>query len=327
MAIGSTSCQRPAKSRSPVRYRRKTLTWLTGEQGILRPIPFVAPWLILFGYFLLYPIGYGFYISFYKWNLLTPKQYVGLANYRRLLDDTLFQKSLHNTLFFVAVCAPLAIVIPLLLAVLIDSPILGRTFFRSAFTTPLMMSVTTVSLLWVWFLDPVFGLVNHYLDLLGLPQQHWLTQSPWSLVAVALATVWWTTGFNMVIFLAGLQEVPEDLYDAAKVDGAGVWSLFWNITLPMHSRHAALRLRDNHHRFVPCLRTDLRDDRRRSRRCLTNDWVPHLYHSISKLSDGQRVRDRLGAVSPRSRVHIDPILAAARAGLRRYRSGDDSNRE
>src|SRR6187200_1369911 len=135
----------------PARYRRKTMAWLTGEQGILKPIPFIAPWLILFGYFLLYPIAYGFYISFYKWNLLTPKEYVGLANYRRLLHDTLFQKSLHNTLFFVAVCAPLAIAIPLLLATLIDSPVLGRTFFRSAFTTPLMMSVTTVSLLWVWF--------------------------------------------------------------------------------------------------------------------------------------------------------------------------------
>jgi multiple sugar transport system permease protein len=216
----------------PVRYRRKSLTWLTGEQGILRAVPFAAPFLILFGYFLLYPIGYGFYVSFFKWNLLTPKQYVGLDNYRRLLDDTLFETSLRNTLFFVAVCAPLAIFIPLLLAVLIDSPIIGRTFFRSAFTTPLMMSVTTVSLLWVWFLNPVFGVINHYLDLLGLPEQHWLTQDPWSLVAVALATVWWTTGFNMVLFLAGLQEVPEDLYDAAKVDGAGPWSLFRNITLP-----------------------------------------------------------------------------------------------
>jgi multiple sugar transport system permease protein len=216
----------------PVRYRRKPLTWLIGEEGILWPIIFAAPFLALFSFFLLYPIGYGFYISFYKWNLLTPKQYVGLMNYRRLLDDTLFHKTVHNTLFFVAVCAPLAIIVPLLLAVLIDSPIIGRTFFRSAFTTPLMMSVTTVSLLWLWFLDPVFGLVNRYLDLLGLPEQHWLNQSPWSLVAVALATVWWTTGFNMVLFLAGLQEVPEDLYDAAKVDGAGVWSLFWNITLP-----------------------------------------------------------------------------------------------
>jgi multiple sugar transport system permease protein len=216
----------------PVTYRRKPLAWLTGEEGILRAIPFAAPFLIIFGYFLLYPIGYGFYVSLTRWNLLTPPQYVGLDNYRRLLDDSLFRTSLENTVFFVLVNAPLAICIPLLLAVLIDGPMIGRTFFRSAFTTPLMMSVTTVSLLWVWFLNPVYGLVNHYLDLLGLPQQHWLTQDPWSLVAVALATVWWQTGFNMVLFLAGLQEVPEDLYDAAKVDGAGPWSLFWNITIP-----------------------------------------------------------------------------------------------
>jgi multiple sugar transport system permease protein len=216
----------------PVRYRRKSLHWLTGEQGILWPILFAAPFLAIFCYFLLYPIGYGFYVSLTKWNLLTPPQYVGLFNYRRLLHDTLFQTSLRNTIFFTSVAAPLAIVLPLVLAMLIDSPVIGRTFFRSAFTTPLMMSVTTVSLLWVWFLNPVFGLVNHYLDVLGMPQQHWLTQKPWSLVAVAIATVWWTTGFNMVLFLAGLQEVPEDLYDAAKVDGAGTWSLFWNITLP-----------------------------------------------------------------------------------------------
>ncbi|GIW03425.1 MAG: hypothetical protein KatS3mg059_0045 [Thermomicrobiales bacterium] len=111
-------------------------------------------------------------------------------------------------------------------------PFPGRTVFRSVFTTPLMMSVTTVSLLWVWFLNPTFGIINHYLDLLGLPQQYWLTQKPWSLVAIVLATVWWQTGFNMVLFLAGLQDIPEDLYDAAKVDGAGSWSLFRNITLP-----------------------------------------------------------------------------------------------
>jgi multiple sugar transport system permease protein len=216
----------------PVDYRRKSLLWLTGEQGLLKPLLFLSPFLILFAVFLLYPIGYGFYISLTKWNLLTPPRYIGLDNYRHLLHDHLFRTTLHNTLFFVALNVPLSIALPLLLAVLVDAPILGRTFFRSAFTTPLMMSVTTVSLLWVWFLNPTFGLINHYLDLLGLPNQYWLTQTPWSLVAIVVATVWWQTGFNLVLFLAGLQEIPEDLYDAAKVDGAGSWSLFRNITLP-----------------------------------------------------------------------------------------------
>lgn len=215
-----------------IHYRRRSLLWLTGEQGILKPVLFLAPFLVPFCVFLLYPIGYGFYISLTKWDLLTPPRYVGLDNYRRLLHDTLFERSLHNTLLFVALNVPLSIVIPLVLAVLVDAPIPGRTAFRSVFTTPLMMSVTTVSLLWVWFLNPTFGIINHYLDLLGLPQQYWLTQKPWSLVAVVLATVWWQTGFNMVLFLAGLQDIPEELYDAAKVDGAGSWSLFRNITLP-----------------------------------------------------------------------------------------------
>jgi multiple sugar transport system permease protein len=216
----------------PVREHRRTLLWLTGEEGILKPLLFLAPFLLVFGTFLLYPIGYGFYISLTKWNLLKPPVYVGLDNYRNLLHDNLFRTSLKNTLFFVGLNVPLSIVLPLLLAVLVDPPIFGRTFFRSAFTTPLMMSVTTVSLLWVWFLDPTFGLINRYLNLFGLPDQHWLTEKPWSLVAIVLATVWWQTGFNMVLFLAGLQDISQDLYDAAKVDGAGSWSLFWNITIP-----------------------------------------------------------------------------------------------
>jgi multiple sugar transport system permease protein len=216
----------------PARSRRPPLAWLTGERGLLMPLLFLAPFLVFFGVFLLYPIGYGLYISLTSWDLLTPPRWVGLDNYRRLLDDVLFEKSLRNTALFVVLNVPLAVVIPLFLAVLVDHPILGRGVFRSIFTTPLMMSVTTVSLLWVWFLNPTFGLVNHYMGMLGLPDRYWLNQSPWALIAVVVTTVWWSTGFNLILFLAGLQDIPEDLYDAAKVDGAGTWSLFWNITLP-----------------------------------------------------------------------------------------------
>ena len=172
----------------------------------------------------------------------------------------------------------------------------------------------------------MFGLVNHYLDMLGLPQQHWLTQSPWSLVAVALATVWWTTGFNMVIFLAGLQEVPEDLYDAAKVDGAGVWSLFWNITLPC-IRATLL--------FVSAT-TIIASFRVFGQIYVMTGGGPadasrtigyHIY-----ITGFQNFR--MGSASAIAWVlfllvavfTLDPILAAARAGLRRHRSGDDSSR-
>jgi multiple sugar transport system permease protein len=216
----------------PVSWQRRTRTWLLGEKGYLMPLLFLAPFLVLFSVFLIYPIGYGLYVSFTSWDLLTPKEWVGLDNYRNLRDNYLFEKSFRNTLFFVAINVPLSVVIPLLLAVLVDHPILGRGVFRSIFATPLMMSVTTVSLLWVWFLNPTFGLVNHYLDKVGLPTHVWLNEEPWAMIAIIATTVWWSTGFNMILFLAGLQDIREDLYDAAKVDGAGTWSLFWNITIP-----------------------------------------------------------------------------------------------
>jgi multiple sugar transport system permease protein len=216
----------------PVSWQRRTRTWLLGEKGYLMPLLFLAPFLVLFSVFLIYPIGYGLYVSYTSWDLLTPKEWVGLDNYRNLRDNYLFEKSFRNTLFFVAINVPLSVVIPLLLAVLVDHPILGRGVFRSIFATPLMMSVTTVSLLWVWFLNPTFGLVNHYLDKVGLPTHVWLNEEPWAMIAIIATTVWWSTGFNMILFLAGLQDIREDLYDAAKVDGAGTWSLFWNITIP-----------------------------------------------------------------------------------------------
>jgi multiple sugar transport system permease protein len=211
---------------------RNTLAWLTGEKGIVMPLLFLSPFLIFFVVFLLYPIANGFYISLTKWDLLTPKEWVGLENYRNLTSDYLFRKSLRNTFIFVGLNVPLSVIVPLFLAVMVDHPILGRGIFRSIFSTPLMMSVTTVSILWVWFLNPTFGLINHYLGMFGLPDHFWLNERPWAMVAIVITTVWWLTGFNMILFLAGLQDIPDELYDAAKTDGAGSWSLFRNITLP-----------------------------------------------------------------------------------------------
>jgi multiple sugar transport system permease protein len=124
------------------------------------------------------------------------------------------------------------VAIPLGLAVLVNDSIPGRTIFRSAFITPLIISVSSVGVLWVWFFNPALGLINYYLSVLGLPGQNWLASSPWALFAVVITTVWWTAGFNTILFLAGLQEIPEHLYDAAKIDGAGNWALFRHITVP-----------------------------------------------------------------------------------------------
>jgi len=196
------------------------------------PFLYIAPFLIFFIIFQIYPIFYGMYISLTKWDLVSTPKFTGLTNYINLAKDTLFWTSLRNTVFFVGLNAPLAVVIPLGLAILVSDAIPGRALFRSAFTTPLMISVSSVGVLWVWFLNPTFGLINHYFDLVGLPQQNWLTQNGWAMVAVVITTVWWTSGWNLVLFLAGLQEISESLYEAAKLDGANSWALFRYITVP-----------------------------------------------------------------------------------------------
>lgn len=211
---------------------RRFPRWLVGDRGVVQPLVYLTPFLAVFAVFLVYPIFYGAYVSFTDWDLMTSPKPVGLENYRKLLDNSLFWKSLRNTAFFVGLNVPLAVVIPLGLAILVNEPIKGRTFFRSAFTTPVMISVASVGILWVWFLNPAIGLINYYLESIGLPGQNWLTQSGWSMVAVVVTTVWWTTGWNLILFLAGLQEIPDHLYEAAKIDGAGPWSLFKDITLP-----------------------------------------------------------------------------------------------
>jgi multiple sugar transport system permease protein len=193
---------------------------------------YLAPFLLFFLAFQIYPIFQGLYVSLTKWDLVTDPRFVGLNNYATLLQDSLFWTALRNTAFFVLLNAPLAVMVPLGLAMLVNEPVLGRTLFRSAFTTPLMISVSSVGVLWVWFLNPTFGLINHYAGLVGLPGQNWLIQSGWAMFAVVITTVWWTSGWNLVLFLAGLQEIPEQLYDAAKIDGAGHLALFRYITIP-----------------------------------------------------------------------------------------------
>jgi multiple sugar transport system permease protein len=200
--------------------------------GNFSPLLYLAPFLLFFAVFQIYPIFYGLYVSLTKWDLSSAPQFIGLANYSGLIRDSLFWTALRNTSLFVGLNAPLAVVIPLALAILVNEPIFGRGIFRSAFSTPLMISVASVGVLWQWFYNPAFGLINYYLGLLGLPGQSWLTTPGWAMIAVVVTTVWWTSGFNMILFLAGLQDIPEHLYDAAKIDGAGSWALFRYVTLP-----------------------------------------------------------------------------------------------
>jgi len=194
---------------------------------------FLAPGLLLFVVFRVYPLLEGLRLSFTNARLgRTTQAFVGLANYERLLDDTRFHVSLVNTVFYTVASTLPILAIPLLLAVALNRGAL-RTVLRGAFFFPFTLSVVTVGLTWLWLLDPVVGPLNYYLRGLGVPVRSWLADPTTAMWAIVVTTVWWLAGYYLVIYLAGLQDIPRDLYEAAALDGATAMRQFWAITLPL----------------------------------------------------------------------------------------------
>lgn len=219
----------PAKRKAAQRSRY----WQFNEDNPLYGYLYIIPFLIVFAVFTVYPIFRGLQVSFANWDIVNPPEYIGFANYKRLLlQDKLFITTVKNTIYYVVLYVPLGIVLPMVLAELLNEPIRGRAFFRSAFALPIMVSVSATALIWGWFLNPTFGLLNFYFNLVGLPDQNWLSDARYAMRAIVLTSLWWSIGWNMILFLAGRQEIPEQLYEAAKIDGAGTWALFRHITIP-----------------------------------------------------------------------------------------------
>jgi len=199
----------------------------------------MAPYLVLFLIFVLIPVVFGLWISLHNWDYLVPrKPWVGLENYVNLFTANSttsepFWQSMKATGLFTLFSVPLLVVIPLLVALILNQKFRGRNFFRAVYFAPYVLGVAVVGILWRFLLDPNVGLVNYYLGQLGLPGDiPWTTALPWAWVSLVGMTVWWTLGFNAVIYLAGLQDIDPALYDAAKVDGANRWQRFLNVTLP-----------------------------------------------------------------------------------------------
>ena len=196
---------------------------------------FVLPSLLFLAIFVVYPILSAFYLSLHRYTLLEAPVWNGLTNYWLLLDDSRFFQALVNTLFFALMTVPAGTVISLLLAVLINLPLRGITFFRTAYYLPVVTSFVAVSFIWLWIYEPQFGVLNRILETLGLPTSAWLRDPNMALFSIALLSIWKNAGYNMIIFLAGLQGIPEYLYEAAEIDGAGPVQRFWHITVPMLS--------------------------------------------------------------------------------------------
>jgi len=231
--VERTEAQPSSRKRFDVGGRKPT------DSNLLTPYLFMAPYLVLFGIFIVFPIFYGLWISLHNWDYLLPgKPWVGLQNYVDLFTPGSvtfepFWKSMEATGKFTLYSVPLLVVIPLLVALILNQRFLGRNFFRTMYFAPYVLGVAVIGILWRYLLDTNVGLVNYYLGQLGLPDDiPWTNELPWAWTALVGSTVWWTLGFNAVIYLAGLQDIDPALYDAAKVDGANRWRRFLHVTLP-----------------------------------------------------------------------------------------------
>lgn len=210
----------------------------------ITPYLFILPHLFFFAVFVGYPFFSGLVYSTFQYNILTPdtNKFVGLDNYTNLFNSNsrefdLFWNALGNTALFMLYSVPALVVIPLLLAVLLNTKLPARNFFRAIIFAPWVLSVSVISLLWYWIFQSNGGLVNAYAKTLGIfgddGPPRWLSTLPAAWIAITVATVWWTMGFNMIILLAALQDIPEQLYEAATIDGANNVQRFTRITLPL----------------------------------------------------------------------------------------------
>lgn len=193
---------------------------------------FICPWLIGFLIFTAGPMLYSFWLSFTKYDLADSK-FVGIENYRRLVQqDPLFWKALTNTILYAIVTVPLGIVGSLVIALLLNQQVKGVRLFRTLFYLPSMVPAVASALVWQWVFNADNGILNQALALVGLPNIEWLQNEKFVLWAFVLMSLWGVGGQRMIIFLAGLQGIPDSYYEAARLDGANSWRQFWHITLP-----------------------------------------------------------------------------------------------
>jgi multiple sugar transport system permease protein len=203
---------------------------------------FLAPFFVFYCILKLWPIINGFWISLHRWETIgTNVSFIGVGNYQRILQDRLFWEAVQHTLAFTMLSTPVLITAGLGLALILNRPLFSGGVFRTLYYLPNVLSISVIGLIFVAVLGASdAGLVNTFLRHLGISPIAFLLDTNWAMPSLVLATLWWTVGFNMLVLLAGLQSIPEEVSDAAKVDGAGEWQRFWYITLPLLRRPLTL---------------------------------------------------------------------------------------
>lgn len=210
------------RRRSALRRRNALIGW-----------SFILPNFIGFGFLTLLPVLILFYMAFTNWNVFGKADWVGLANFQRLLGDGSFHIAFGNTLYYSLLHIPLTILVSLGLALVLNNKLRGVAFFRTAAFFPYITSIVAIAVVWNLLFSPDYGPINEILRAIGISEPPgWLTSSEWAMPAVVIVSTWRDMGYYMILFLAGLQTVPRELHEAARVDGANVWERFVNVTLP-----------------------------------------------------------------------------------------------
>ena len=197
------------------------------------PYLYILPNMILFLTFMIVPIFMSFYYSLTKWNGLKPPEFIGIQNYIRIFGDEVFLRSLLNTFVYSVVSVPIIMVLALFFAVLLNTKIPLRGPIRSAIYVPAVVSTVVAGTTFTWLFDDNLGLINHIIELCGGAKINWMNSTRFAMIMVILTTVWQRTGYNMVIYLAGLQGISSDVMEAATIDGADTWQKFRFVTLPL----------------------------------------------------------------------------------------------
>lgn len=204
------------------------------RRQLAKGLCFVSPWLVGFLAFTLIPVGLSLYYSFCDYSLLQPPVWIGADNYREVFSDPEFYRTLKNTGLYALMALPAGMLVSIGLALMLNAPIRGQSIYRTIIFLPSLVPIVASAMVWMWLFNGKLGLINLALGAVGVTGPTWLADPPWPLPSLAFMSLW-GVGHTVVIYLAGLQDIPVDLYEAAEIDGAGVWRRMINVTLPMLS--------------------------------------------------------------------------------------------
>lgn len=227
----------PERSREGVGSLRVVRGRMTArQQDLVTAAVFLLPSVLVFGVFTHFGLLYNFYISLTSWRFTgATSRWVGLDNFRRFFSSDAFGVVFRNTAYYSIATVGASLILGLALALLLNRPLRGRAFARTVLFAPYVTTLSAAAMLWLWLYEPRFGLVNIVLGWCGIAGPDWMGSARWAMPGLILMSVWRAAGYNMVIYLAGLQSIPEEIVEAAIIDGASAWQVFWRITLPLLS--------------------------------------------------------------------------------------------